>query len=79
MIIFLTSRKNSKDEFWKNLFYEWQKIVKEKPTSISSENSLISTLMPIWYNSNIKINNQSVFFEDWYENGIKYVWFLGWE
>ena len=29
--------------------------------------------IPVWYNSNIKIGNKSVFFKSWYEKGVKVV------
>ena len=76
MIISLTSQKNCKNEFWKDVLNEWQKVIKSKTTTLSSENSrnnIDNTLVPVWYNSYIKINNKSVFFKDWYEKGIKYI------
>ena len=29
--------------------------------------------IPVWYNSNIKIGNESVFFKSWYDKGVKVV------
>ena len=48
---------------------EWQKIMKKQlEVNVSEDNFM---LLPVWYNSKLKINNKSIFIKNWYQKGVK--------
>ena len=63
--------KDSKNEFWKDVFLSWQKICQQQFHLENVEKELYR--MPIWYNSQIKVNRKSLFIEKWYKKGVKVV------
>lgn len=57
--------------FWKDVLIAWSCYMKSFTYSPHFKNKF--HYIPVWYNSNIKVNNKPVFFKSWYEKGIKVV------
>ena len=57
---------NRLNPFWKDVYNAWINLVNNQ----SNENILTE---PIFFNNNIKINNNSVYFKDWHMCGVKYI------
>ena len=56
------------NKFWKDICLNWSKLPKG---SISSPEDILT--QSIWFNNNLKINNQIVFYENWCEAGIFFI------
>ena len=63
--------KATNNQFWKDVFMEWQNTIKVTYFENSTKSEV--PLAPVWYNSKITINHTSVFFDKWYEKGVKVV------
>ena len=61
--------KATNNQFWKDVFMEWQNTIKVTYLENSTKSEV--PLAPVWYNSKITINHTSVFFDKWYEKGVK--------
>ena len=65
--------KDIKNNFWKDVLVSWRNMVRKKDNSyadIKLEDLLKS---PLWYNSQIRINNVHVYYKTWHEKGILYI------
>ena len=56
------------NKFWKDICLNWSKLSKG---SIDSPEDVLT--QSIWFNKNLKINNQTVFYENWCESGIFFI------
>ena len=57
---------NKLNKFWKDVYTSWNSLTSHYP-------ELDPRVQPLFYNINIKVNNQTVFFEDWLAKGIRYI------
>ena len=55
-------------KFYKDVIAYWQELVQNVP---KTKNDVINQI--IWNNQFIKINNVSVFYKNWYQNGVRYI------
>ena len=66
ILLYWNVYKKENNAFWKDVDNSWLKYIE---TIIAiKENSLN---IPVWYNSNIRVANKTVFIKSWYEKGIK--------
>ena len=61
----------TKNKFWNDVLVAWKLFLIKQMHSFN--NSTEITLVPVWLNSDITINNVPIFKRDWYASGIKYV------
>ena len=62
--------KEIDNEFWKDVFKSWIKIL----VTFYKQNNKYSVLAnSIWMNDNIKIDGKPVFYKSWFEKGIKFI------
>ena len=64
--------KDSKNEFWKHVFLSWQKKIRKQQCHLENVAKVLYR-MPIWYNSQIKVNRKSLFIEIGTKKGVKVV------
>ena len=57
------------NNFWCDVFSSWLSVMKKYECEKQVKNFFCS--IPVWYNSNIKVSEKSVFFKEWYQNGVK--------
>ena len=55
--------------FWKDVFNSWLKYIKTINRHPNIKYNFLN--IPVWYNSNIRVANKTVFIKCWYEKGIK--------
>ena len=58
--------KRQKNQFWKDVLFAWHCILTRSNNNTKQDNFLV----PLWFNSNIKIGNKGVFYKTWYDKGI---------
>ena len=63
-------QKMLKESYWKNVLLEWSK-VRYTPAKSVVRDSVYDEML--WYNSNIRIGNQPVWYKHWYQAGIIYI------
>ena len=56
--------------FWKDLISHWSDISASTQVELDTDDILKQT---IWYNSNIKVNNVTIFYKEFYYHGIWYI------
>ena len=68
-IIDFAKKRFSKHSFWYSVLLSWSKILKIYC------NKLNDSVSPkcIWFNPEVKVNNDTVFYSTWYHNGVKYL------
>lgn len=59
------------NDFWNDVFTSWLYVMKNTENEMYAKNNFLN--VPVWFNSNIRINNNSVFYKKWYQNGVKNV------
>ena len=59
-------KESTHNLFWKDVLDAWLTLIKKE--KINYEDKLL--LMPIWYNEKFLIDNQTIFFKNWYEKGV---------
>ena len=64
----LQCEKNCKNLFWKDVFKAWLKLEQKNTSLGKTKESMLK--MPIWHNKLFKVENKSVFYRDWFKNGI---------
>ena len=62
-----TCCNNISNTFWKDTLNSWQEITE------SDQNEHNKLYSPIWYNNNIKVNNQYIFYNEWYSKGVRFI------
>jgi len=55
------------NQFWKDTFKAW-KIVADSLITINNH-----LYTPIWYNEKVKIDNKTMFYVNWYQNGVRFI------
>ena len=70
-VFILNTLKQEKEIFWEDVFKSWICFIKTR----NSVNVIKSNFhaFPIWYNSEIEVNNKTIFIKSWYQNGVKTV------
>lgn len=57
--------------FWKDVLYSWSCYIKTINNHPTIKNNIVN--VPVWYNSNIKVANKTIFYKSWYKSGVKVV------
>lgn len=60
------------NDFWYDVLTSWLYVTKNTEIEMYAKNIFFFNV-PVWFNSNIRINNNSVFYRKWYQNGVKNV------
>lgn len=57
--------------FWKDVLYSWSCYIKTINNHPTIKDNILN--VPVWYNSNIKVANKTIFYKSWYKSGVKVV------
>ena len=67
----LNTLKQENNAFWEDVLKSWLCFIKTRNNVNVTKSNFHA--FPIWYNSEIKINNKTIFNKKWYQNGVKTV------